>query len=75
MRAAVATIRKTGAAPKHFADPALASLFSPVNVAFLAQADRQDPAALAHRLTPGLPVLVLCRTKTFRSTPPTSAIS
>ncbi|MEV0398462.1 hypothetical protein [Actinoallomurus sp. NPDC050550] len=63
LRAVIGTIRTTGKPPSHFADPALASLFTPVNTAFLAQADRQDPFVLARRLAPGLPVLVLRGTK------------
>ncbi|WP_345442451.1 hypothetical protein [Actinoallomurus vinaceus] len=63
LRVVVGAIRTTGKPPAHFADPALASLFTPVNTAFLAQADRQDPFVLARRLAPGLPVLVLRGTK------------
>ena len=63
LRTVIGTIRTTGRPPAHFADPALASLFTQVNKAFLAQADRQDPFVLARRLAPGLPVLVLRGTK------------
>jgi uncharacterized protein len=59
----VATLRATGKPPAHLADPALAPALNPMNAAFLVQADRLDPAALARRLGPSLPVLVLRGTK------------
>ncbi len=59
----IATLRATGKPPAHLADPALAPALNPMNVAFLVQADRLDPAALARRLGPSLPVLVLRGTK------------
>jgi uncharacterized protein len=59
----IATLRATGKPPAHLADPALAPVLNPLNVAFLVQADRLDPAALARRLGPSLPVLVLRGTK------------
>jgi uncharacterized protein len=59
----IASLRATGKPPAHLADPALAPVLNPLNVAFLVQADRLDPAALAQRLGPSLPVLVLRGTK------------
>jgi acetyl esterase/lipase len=59
----VATLRATGKPPAHLADPALAPALNPMNAAFLVQADRLDPAELARRLGPSLPVLVLRGTK------------
>jgi uncharacterized protein len=59
----IATLRATGKPPAHLADPALAPALNPMNAAFLVQADRLDPAALARRLGPSLPVLVLRGTK------------
>jgi uncharacterized protein len=58
----IATLRATGKPPAHLADPALAPALNPVP-AFLVQADRLDPAGLARRLGPSLPVLVLRGTK------------
>jgi hypothetical protein len=55
----IATLRATGKPPAHLADPALARVLNPLNTAFLVQADRLDPAELARRLGPSLPVLVL----------------
>ena len=63
LQQAVTTIRATGKAPAGLADPGLAALLTPVNVAFLAQADRLDPAALAHGLGPDQPALILHGTK------------
>jgi alpha-beta hydrolase superfamily lysophospholipase len=40
----------------------LASILNPVNALFLSQADRYDPAELAARLSPGLPVIITCST-------------
>ncbi len=59
----IATLRETGKPPAHLADPALAPALNPMNVAFLVRADRLDPADLARRLGPSLPVLVLRGTK------------
>jgi uncharacterized protein len=59
----IATLRATGKPPAHLADPALAPVLNPMNTAFLVQADRLDPAELARRLGPSLPVLVLRGTK------------
>ena len=57
--AGVAQLRATGTIPPGL--PAeLASILNPANALFLSQADRYDPARLADRLTPGLPVLVTC---------------
>lgn len=57
--AGVAQLRATGTIPSGL--PAgLASILSPVNALFLSQADRYDPARLAARLAPGLPVIITC---------------
>lgn len=56
---AVAELRATGTVPPGV-PAALASILNPANDLFLYQADRYDPAQLAERLTPGLPVLVTC---------------
>ena len=57
--AGVAQLRATGAVPPGL--PAeLTSILNPADALFLSQADRYDPARLADRLTPGLPVLVTC---------------
>jgi alpha-beta hydrolase superfamily lysophospholipase len=57
--AGVAQLRATGTIPPGL--PAeLTSILNPANALFLSQADRYDPARLAGRLTPGLPVLVTC---------------
>ena len=57
--AGVAQLRATGTVPPGL--PAeLASILSPVNALFLSQADRYDPAQLAARLAPGLPVIITC---------------
>jgi hypothetical protein len=58
----IAILRATGKPPAHLADPALAPALNPVPT-FLIQADRLDPAQLARRLGPSLPVLVLRGTK------------
>ncbi len=63
LKRVIATLRATGKPPAHLADPALAPALNPMNVAFLLQADRLDPAELARRLGPSLPVLVLRGTK------------
>jgi alpha-beta hydrolase superfamily lysophospholipase len=57
--AAVAELRATGTTPPGL-PAALASILNPANDLFLYQADRYDPARLAERLAPGLPVLVTC---------------
>jgi len=44
------------------------TVLNPANALFLSQADRYDPAQLAARLTPGLPVLVSCSTADLRVT-------
>ena len=55
----LAHLRATGTIPPGL--PAeLTSILNPANALFLFQADRYDPARLADRLTPGLPVLVTC---------------
>jgi uncharacterized protein len=57
--AGVARLRATGTIPPGL--PAgLTSILNPANALFLSQADRYDPAGLAARLTPNLPVLVSC---------------
>ena len=58
-KSGVAQLRATGTVPTGL--PAgLASILSPVHALFLYQADRYDPARLAARLAPDLPVLVSC---------------
>jgi acetyl esterase/lipase len=59
----IVTLRATGKPPAHLVDPVVAAALNPVNAAFLAQADRLDPAELARQLGPSLPVLVLRGTK------------
>jgi len=56
---AVAELRATGTTPSGV-PAALAPILNPANDLFLYQADRYDPAELAERLTPRLPVLVTC---------------
>jgi uncharacterized protein len=56
---AIASLRATGAVPPGL-PPALSGVLSPETGPFLSQADRYDPAQLAARLSPGLPVLVTC---------------
>ena len=46
----------------------LTSILNPGNALFLSQADRYDPARLAARLAPGLPVLVSCSTADLQVT-------
>jgi uncharacterized protein len=59
--AGVARLRATGTIPPGL--PAdLTSILNPANALFLSQADRYDPAGLAARLAPNLPVLVSCST-------------
>lgn len=57
--AAAAQLRATGTVPAGLPD-GLSSILSPANALFLSQADRYDPAQLAGRLSPGLPVIVTC---------------
>ena len=65
--AAVARLRATGTISPGL--PAeLTSILNPANALFLSQADRHDPAQLAARLTPGLPVLVSCSTADLQVT-------
>jgi uncharacterized protein len=65
--AGVAQLRATGTVPPGL--PAeLSSVLNPANALFLAQADRYDPAQLAARLAPGLPVLVTCSTADLQVT-------
>jgi len=65
--AGVAQLRAAGTVPPGL--PAeLYSVLSPVNALFLSQADRYDPAQLAARLAPGLPVLVSCSTADLQVT-------
>jgi pimeloyl-ACP methyl ester carboxylesterase len=56
---AITDLRATGTVPPGL-PPVLSAVFSPVTALFLSQADRYDPAQLAARLPPGLPVLVTC---------------
>ena len=56
---AITDLRVTGTVPAGL-PPVLSSVFSPATALFLSQADRYDPAQLAARLSPGLPVLVTC---------------
>lgn len=63
----VAQFRATGTVPPGL--PAeLTSILNPANALFLSQADRYDPAQLAARLAPGLPVLVSCSTADLQVT-------
>jgi len=55
----VARIRAHGSAPPGLPS-GLAQLFTPINARFLARADELDPARLAARLPPRLPVLISC---------------
>ena len=65
--AGVAQLRATGTIPPGL--PAdLTSILNPGNALFLSQADRYDPARLAARLAPGLPVLVSCSTADLQVT-------
>jgi uncharacterized protein len=59
----VTSLRATGTLPPTVTDPSLQALFSPVNIAFLAEIDGWDPAALAADLPATLPVLVLAGAK------------
>lgn len=59
----ITTVRQQGKFPATITAPALKALFSPVNQAFLIQADKYDPAAVAAQLPPTLPVLILHGTK------------
>jgi pimeloyl-ACP methyl ester carboxylesterase len=56
---AITDLRVTGTVPSGL-PPVLSAVFSPATALFLSQADRYDPAQLAARLSPGLPVLVTC---------------
>jgi uncharacterized protein len=56
---AITDLRATGTVPPDL-PPVLSAVFSPATALFLSQADRYDPAQLAARLSPGLPVLVTC---------------
>jgi pimeloyl-ACP methyl ester carboxylesterase len=68
MNDAFASIRAGHGVPTGLADPSLAALLNPVNVAFLEQADRYDPADLARALGGEFPVLVLRGTKDVQVT-------
>jgi uncharacterized protein len=57
----IAQFRATGTVPAALPG-GLSSILSPVNALFLSQADRYDPARLAARLSPGLPVIISCST-------------
>jgi uncharacterized protein len=56
---ATASLRATGTVPAALT-PALSGILNPVTALFLYQADRYDPARLAARIRPRLPVLVTC---------------
>jgi uncharacterized protein len=65
--AGVDQLRATGTVPSGL--PAeLSTILNPANALFLSQADRYDPAQLAARLAPGLPVLVSCSTADLQVT-------
>lgn len=68
MRDAFASIRAGHGVPAGLDDPSLEALLSPVNVAFLRQADAYDPAQLARSLGDDFPVLVLRGTKDVQVT-------
>lgn len=68
LQAAFASIRAGHGVPADLDDPALKALLSPVNVAFLYQADKYDPAVLARQLGDDFPVLVLRGTKDVQVT-------
>ncbi|WP_370372781.1 alpha/beta hydrolase family protein [Catenulispora sp. GP43] len=70
MRDAFASIRAGHGVPPGLDDPSLAAMLSPVNVAFLEQADKYDPAELARSLGGDFPVLVLRGTKDVQVTGP-----
>ena len=55
----VAQLRTTGTVPPALPG-GLSSILNPASALFLSQADRYDPAQLAARLSPGLPVIVTC---------------
>jgi uncharacterized protein len=59
LAAGIAQLRATGTVPTAFPG-GLASILDPANALFLSQADRYDPAQLAARLSPGLPVIITC---------------
>ena len=56
---AITSLRATGTVPPGL-PPGLSGVLSPQTALFLSQADRYDPAQLAARVSPGLPVLVTC---------------
>jgi uncharacterized protein len=59
LASAIESLRTNGRVPPNL--PAgLATVLNPAITLFLSQADRQDPAQLAVRLAPHLPVLVTC---------------
>lgn len=59
LKSTVASIRSTGRAPRNLS-PLLAKVFTPSATAFLADADRHDPTAIARDLKPHMPVFVTC---------------
>jgi|HubBroStandDraft_6_1064221.scaffolds.fasta_scaffold114009_2 alpha-beta hydrolase superfamily lysophospholipase len=61
LAAGIAQLRATGTVPAALPG-GLASILNPANALFLSQADRYDPAQLATRLSPGLPVIITCST-------------
>jgi uncharacterized protein len=61
LAAGIAQLRTTGTVPATLPG-GLASILNPANTLFLSQADRYDPAQLAARLSPGLPVIITCST-------------
>ena len=56
---AIAMLRATGTVAPNLPG-GLSNILNPDTALYLSQADRYDPAQLAARLTPGLPVLVTC---------------
>jgi len=59
LAAVIASLRADGKLPANV-PPDLSSVFSPATSLYLSQTDRYDPAGLAARLRPHLPVLVSC---------------
>jgi uncharacterized protein len=59
LAAAITSLRATGTVPPGLT-PALSGILSWATARFLSEADRYDPAQLAARLSPGMPVLVTC---------------
>ena len=70
MQDAFASLRAGHGVPPGLDDPSLKAMLSPVNAAFLSQADKYDPAQLAHALGDDFPVLLLRGTKDVQVTGP-----